>query len=67
MKTFFTTMLIFLVILLLLGLVFYDYVADWFVDNTNHARAENIFDQGISTGFGCGIDLNITACIPINV
>ena len=40
MKTFFTTMLIFLVILLLLGLVFYDYVADWFVDNTNHARAE---------------------------
>ena len=40
MKTFFTTMLIFLVILTILGLVFHDYVADWFVDNTNHARAE---------------------------
>jgi hypothetical protein len=40
MKTFFTTMLIFLIILTILGLVFHDYVADWFVDNTNHARAE---------------------------
>ena len=33
-------MLIFLAILTILGLVFHDYVADWFVDNTNHARAE---------------------------
>ena len=40
MKTFFTTMLIFLVILTILGLVFRDSIADWFVDNTNHARAE---------------------------
>ena len=40
MKTFFTTMLIFLVILVLLGLVFRDDIADRFIDNTNYARAE---------------------------
>ncbi len=39
MKTFFTTMLIFLGILLILGLVFHDYIADWFIDD-NHTRAE---------------------------
>ena len=37
MKTFFTTMLIFLAILILLGLVFRDYIADWFIGD---ARAE---------------------------
>lgn len=40
MKTFFTTMLIFLAILLLLGLVFRDYIADWFIGDAIYARAE---------------------------
>lgn len=34
MKTFFTTMLIFLIALILLGLVFRDYVAEWFISGT---------------------------------
>ena len=34
MKTFFTTLLIFLVILLLLGLIFRDYVTEWFISGT---------------------------------
>ena len=43
MKTFFTTMLIFLVILTILGLVFRDSIADWFIGDAVRAEKPVIY------------------------
>ena len=43
MKTFFTTMLIFLIILTILGLIFRDSIADWFIGDTVCAEKPVIY------------------------